>query len=100
MQAAITEAEERRYAELQDMALDFARHGETESLASMLRHQLPVNLADARGNTLLMLASYNGNLETTRLLLDHGADPDRRNDKGQTPLGGVAFKGYAEIAGL
>ena len=44
-----------------------------------------------------MLASYNGNVETTRMLLEHGVEVDRRNDRGQTPLGGVAFKGYEEI---
>lgn len=89
-----------RDAEFQALAMDFARRGETESLAAMLRHGLPVNLVDATGNTLLMLASYNGNLETARMLLEHGADVDRRNDRGQTPLGGVAFKGYLEIAAL
>jgi hypothetical protein len=50
--------------------------------------------------TLLMLASYNGNAEATRMLLEHGADVDRRNDRGQTPLGGAAFKGYEEIVAL
>jgi ankyrin repeat protein len=30
-------------------------------------------------------------------LLEHGADADRRNERGQTPLGGAAFKGYEEI---
>jgi hypothetical protein len=100
MQTAITESEEKRYAELQQMALDFARHGETGPLAAMLQHGLPVNVADSKGNTLLMLASYNGNVETTRMLLGHGADADRRNDRGQTPLGGAAFKGYEEIVAL
>ena len=100
MDITVTEAEEKRYAELQQMALDFARHGEMESLAAMLRHGLPVNLADAKGHSLLMLASYNGNLETTRLLLEHGAVVDGRNDRGQTPLGGAAFKGYEEIVAL
>jgi hypothetical protein len=95
-----TEAEEKRYGELQQTAIDFARSGETESLAAMLHHGLPVNLADAKGSSLLMLASYNGNLETARMLLEHGADVDRRNDRGQTPLGGVAFKGYEEIVAL
>jgi hypothetical protein len=100
MQTILTEAEENRYAELQALALDHARHGETESLANMLEHGLPANLSDEKGNTLLMLASYNGNLETTQMLLEHGAIVDRRNDRGQTPLGGVAFKGFHEIAGL
>ena len=100
MEIAITRQEEDRYAELQEMALDIARRGETLLLAKMLRHGLAVNLADAKGTTLLMLASYNGNLETTRILLERGADVDRRNHRGQTPLGGVAFKGYREIVSL
>lgn len=97
MQTQITEAEEQRYGELQEMSLDFARHGETQSIAAMLRHGLPVNLADAKGNTLLMLACYHGNLETARMLLRSGAEVDRRNNHGQTPLGGAAFKGYEQI---
>lgn len=96
----ITPDEEKRYAELQRIALDFARHGEADRLEPMLAAGLPVNLADHKGNTLLMLAAYNGHPETTRLLLRHRADVDRRNDRGQTPLGGVAFKGYTEIARL
>ncbi|NBR42656.1 MAG: ankyrin repeat domain-containing protein [Verrucomicrobia bacterium] len=38
--------------------------------------------------------------EAVKLLLKSGATVDLRNEKGQTPLGGVAFKGYAEIATL
>lgn len=97
---SVTEEEEERYAELQQIALDFARSGETTELKKMIDAGLPVDLADEKGQTLLMLSSYNGRKETTRMLLDAGADPDRRNDRGQTPLGGTAFKGYREIAGL
>ncbi|MGF1452042.1 MAG: ankyrin repeat domain-containing protein [Opitutales bacterium] len=89
-----------RYVELQRMALDLARRGETEPLQAMIAAGLPVNLADEKGQCLLMLPSYNGNLETTRMLLEHGAESDRRNDRGQTPLGGVAFKGYKDIAAV
>jgi ankyrin repeat protein len=95
---AITEAEERRYAELQVQALDHARGGETAVLESMVRAGLPVNLADHDRNTLLMLACYHGHAETARMLLEQGAEVDRRNKRNQTPLGGVAFKGYAEVA--
>ena len=59
-----------------------------------------VDARDAKGNTLLMLASYHGKTEVVKLLLKSGATVDLRNDKGQTPLGGVAFKGYVEIATL
>jgi len=45
-----------------------------------------------------MLAAYHGNGDTVALLLDNGADPDRPNARAQTPLGGVAFKGYTPIA--
>ncbi|MGE9296866.1 MAG: ankyrin repeat domain-containing protein, partial [Puniceicoccales bacterium] len=92
----ITAEEEARYAELQRQALDFARAGDTEMLASMIDAGLPVNLADEKGQSLIMLASYNGNLDTTRMLLDRGAEPDQRNERGQTPLGGVCFKGYLD----
>jgi ankyrin repeat protein len=95
-----TDEEERRYAELQGMALDFARNGDTDTLASMVEAGLPVNLADEKGNTLLMLAAYHGNEGTLRMLLRHGADPERKNARGQTPLAGAAFKGDAEIARL
>jgi uncharacterized protein len=100
MQAATTATEEERYAELQRMALDFARKGEAAWLEEMIRHGLPVNLVDGGGNSLLMLASYHGNLDAARMLLAHGAEVDRRNDRGQTPLGGAAFKGDEAIVAL
>ncbi len=55
------------------------------------------NIRDGKGNTLLMLASYNGQLEMTRVLLENGADPQIANDMGQIPLAGAAFKGNAEM---
>ncbi len=100
METTLIEAEERRYAELQHLALNAARDGATPLLASMIDSGLPVNLADAKGNSLLMLASYHGHAETVAMLLARHAEPDRRNARNQTPLGGVAFKGYTEIATL
>lgn len=94
----ITEQEQQRFAELQQMALDAARQGDTAMLQPMLDAGMPVELRDAKGNTLLMLAAYHGNEETVAMLLDRRADPDARNDRGQTPLAGVAFKGHLEIA--
>ncbi len=95
-----TPSELERYEELQMQAIDFARTGDTDTLRRMIAVGMPVNLSDAKGQTLLMIASYNGNLETTRMLLEAGAEVDRRNDRGQTPLGGVAFKGNLEAVKL
>ena len=58
------------------------------------------NIRDGKGNTLLMLASYNGQLEMTRVLLEHGANPQIANDMGQIPLAGAAFKGNTAMAKL
>ena len=85
---------------LPDAAADFARKGDAAGLGALLKVGLAVDGRDAKGNTLLMLASYHGRAEVVKLLLKSGATVDLRNDKGQTPLGGVAFKGYVEIATL
>lgn len=44
-----------------------------------------------------MLAAYHGHLETTKMLLDQGADADVLNERGQSPIAGAVFKGYEEI---
>lgn len=77
--------------------LDLARAGETERLATYLDHGLPVNLSDPDGSSLLMLAAYHGRVDTVRLLLARGADPDRLNTRGQSILAGALFKGEDEI---
>jgi uncharacterized protein len=85
---------------LPESAAELARKGITAGLATMLKDGLAVDAQDAKGNTLLMLASYHGKAETVAMLLKARATVDLRNAKGQTPLGGVAFKGYADIATL
>ena len=85
---------------LPEAAADLARNGDAAGLGGLLNDGLAVDARDAKGNTLLMLASYHGRAEVVKLLLKSGATVDMRNEKGQTPLGGVAFKGYAEIATL
>ena len=85
---------------LPDAATDLARKGDSTGLDALLKDGLAVDAQDAKGNTLLMLASYHGKAETVAMLLKARATVDLRNAKGQTPLGGVAFKGYVDIATL
>jgi hypothetical protein len=96
----ITKEEEVRYIQLQQMALDYARVGNSEVLGSMIDAGLSVNLLDTKDNSLLMLAAYNGNLETCKMLLDNGANPNTHNAHGQSILAGAAFKGYLDICKL
>jgi ankyrin repeat protein len=44
-----------------------------------------------------MLAAYHGHADAVRALLARGAEGDRVNDRGQTPLAGAVFKGEAEV---
>lgn len=96
----LTKIEQKRYGELLEMALDFARFGETEQLQSMIKAGLNCNLKDSKDNSLLMLAAYNGNFETSQMLLNCGANPNMHNSHGQSILAGVAFKGYLDICKL
>ncbi len=97
---SITVNEEDRYAQLQHMALDFARQGNTDELSKMIYSGLNINLCDHKGNSLLMLASYNNQLKLVKFLIENEAEVDKRNDRGQTPLAGVCFKGYFEMVKL
>jgi ankyrin repeat protein len=76
---------------------DFSRSGQTSQILPYLSAGLPPNLTNSSGNTLLMLAAYNGHSGTVSMLLQKGADPNVLNDRGQSPLAGAVFKGYDEV---
>jgi len=44
-----------------------------------------------------MLAAYYGHAGVVKLLIEHGADPNRLNDKGQSPIAGAVFKKEDEV---
>jgi ankyrin repeat protein len=51
-----------------------------------------VDLANGKGDTLLMPAAYYGHAETVRMLVTSGAGAERVNDRGRPPLAGAVFK--------
>ena len=90
-----------KLVELAHQMFDWARAGESERVAAYVDAGVPVNLTDASGNTLLMLAAYHGHASTVTILAGRGADVDRVNDRGQSPLAGAVFKGEdAVVAAL
>lgn len=86
-----------KLTEIAHFVFDLARAGDDERLAAYLDGGVPVDLTDADGNTLVMLAAYNGRPSTVRLLAERGADVNRVNDRGQTPLAGAVFKADTEV---
>lgn len=76
---------------------EHARAGRTDALASLTASGLPVDLTNARGDTLLILAAYHQHAETVEMLLSAGADVDRINDMGQTALSAAVFRGDSII---
>ena len=90
-------ADENDVIELANRAFAAARAGRTDELAALLTAGVPVNLCNEAGDTLVMLASYHGNLAAVKTLIDRGADANRANDRGQTPLAGAVFKAEDEI---
>ena len=94
-----TDAPDERLVELAHQMFDLARAGGTDRLRAYVGAGVPVDLTDADGNTLLMLAAYHGRADTVRMLAGLGADVDRTNERGQTPLAGAVFKDEADVVG-
>jgi ankyrin repeat protein len=83
--------------ELAHRMFDLARAGAGAQLAAYVDAGVPADLTDASGNTLLMLAAYHEHPQTVALLAERGADVNRCNDRGQSPLAGAVFKGDQEV---
>ena len=79
--------------DLLEYSFDLARDGASAELLRLLLPQFPIDVRNARGDTLLVLAAYYGRLETVALLLDRGASVDLPSDAGMTALMGAAFRG-------
>jgi len=85
------------HVELAHQLFDLARLGHVQRLLAYVDAGVPVDLTDAAGNTLLMLAAYHGHSAVVAGLAERGADVDRLNDRGQSPLAGAVFKGEDEV---
>ena len=94
---ADTDGPDEKVVELAHQMFDLARGGATDRLEAYVGAGVPLDLTDAQGNTLLMLAAYHGHAETVAMLARRGADVDRLNDRGQSPLAGAVFKGERPV---
>lgn len=76
---------------------DAARAGDTELIQGLLAAGAPLESADEKGYSALILAAYHGHAEAVEALLTHGADACRPDARGNTAMMGAAFKGHEGI---
>jgi ankyrin repeat protein len=69
-----------------------------ENVAVLLNANADVNLADAKGETPLMVAAQAGRMEYVLALLDKGAEVSTSDPDGNTALYYAIFEGYDDIA--
>ena len=86
--------------DLASRLFDWARSGDAAMLAAYVDAGVPVNLTNTNGDTLVMLASYYGHESAVAALIARGADVNRHNIRGQTPLAGAVFKNDTTIIEL
>ncbi|KAL8790643.1 MAG: hypothetical protein Q9213_000491 [Squamulea squamosa] len=80
-------------------AMDFAAPGGYEATVRvLLQHGARLDLRDTQDNSVLHWAVPHE--AVTKLLLDSGADPNAKNERGQTPLCWVARDGPTTVAQL
>ena len=76
-------------------------NGQADATAALLAAGAKVDgAADARGNTALMGVCFKGYQEIAQILIDAGADMNRRNGVGQTALMMAALVGKTAIIDL
>ncbi|CAM9637954.1 unnamed protein product [Ascophyllum nodosum] len=78
----------------------YARHNRIEDLERMLNQGVPVDVRDGHGNTVLIISCQNGHKRALKAALRRGADPNARNERGNTGLHYCHAFGYGKTLGL
>jgi ankyrin repeat protein len=69
-----------------DEILEAAERGDSVAVVALLQRGMDVNTTDQAGNSLLMIAARNGNVELLEFLLKSRAGVNRRNRFGDTAM--------------
>ncbi|PML48973.1 hypothetical protein BCT35_00070 [Vibrio lentus] len=89
---------EEEYQSLVGLFFDAARIGNNEVIDAFVSQGFPVDQRNNQSYTALMVAAYQGNRETVRLLLDSGANACLQDKRGNTALMGTLIKREISIA--
>ncbi|MEZ9672083.1 ankyrin repeat domain-containing protein [Vibrio lentus] len=89
---------EEEYQSLVGLFFDAARIGNNDVIDAFVSQGFPVDQRNNQSYTALMVAAYQGNRETVRLLLDSGANACLQDKRGNTALMGALIKREISIA--
>lgn len=89
---------EEEYQSLVGLFFDAARIGNNEVVDAFVSQGFPIDQRNNQSYTALMVAAYQGNRETVRLLLDSGANACLQDKRGNTALMGALIKREIGIA--
>jgi ankyrin repeat protein len=97
--AAVAERDEANIKQaLKDYFFDAARRGDVAMLKEFVAARYDLEMRDAKGYTALILATYHGHEDASRLLIESGANPCATDARGNTALMGAIFKGELTIS--
>ena len=80
--------------------MEAVERGDAAETASYLARGLDPNTSDAKGQTILMVASRLGHIEVVKALLSRRADPNRQTAHGDTALMVASLAGQLEVVKL
>lgn len=79
-----------------DSLREAAKKGNKPKLEALLRNSVPVDSADKKGRTALIVAAEEGQTQAVKLLLQNGAKPNIQDEKGFTALRAASVEGHSE----
>ena len=71
--------------------------GHLQTVQSLLRHGVDVDVGGYMNRTPLHFASQPGHRDVVQCLIDHGADVNSHEDDHSTPLNWATFKGHVDV---
>ncbi|ENX38435.1 ankyrin repeat domain-containing protein [Acinetobacter sp. NIPH 2100] len=84
--------------EVVELFFSAAKVGNVEVLQEFLKHGFPIDIQDHSGYSALMMASYYGQKDAVKILLQHHANRCLRDKRGHTALMGAIVKAEWSIA--
>jgi uncharacterized protein len=82
---------------LDEQLLQIAERGDTDTLSKLIKEGANINAQDSKGQTAIMIATYNNDAETAKVLIEAGADVNIQDDMKNNPFLYAGAEGYIDI---